>query len=141
MNWGSISKGNKSVVCEITISSSTHLWRYSPFWVQASLRRLLRFTLSSARLLHRPFPNSQIVFCLPILSEASLRFFQLQLFYGVRSASRPTPNVEDQSIYPFSSGSSPSTCPAWEALPVATLPPAFFSGSFDHASPIERMKT
>jgi len=26
--------------------------------------------------------------------------------------------------YPFSSGSSPLTCPAWETLPVAMLPSA-----------------
>jgi hypothetical protein len=32
----------------------------------------------------------------------------------------PTPNPQRGGpVYPFSSGSSPLTCPAWEALPVA----------------------
>jgi hypothetical protein len=37
----------------------------------------------------------------------------------------PTPNPQPGGPgYPFLSGSSPLTCLAWEALPVATLPPA-----------------
>ena len=76
-----MSKGNKSVVCEITIISAAHTWRDSPFWVLASLRRRLHSSPSSTRLLH-PFPSSQIVFCLSIPSEASDVSFQLQLFTG-----------------------------------------------------------
>jgi hypothetical protein len=38
-------------------------------------------------------------------------------------------------VYRFLSGSSPLTCPAWETLPAATLPPAKPSGSYDHARP------
>jgi len=35
------------------------------------------------------------------------------------------PNPQPGGLaYPFSSGSSPLTCPAWETLPVAMLPPA-----------------
>ena len=45
-----------------------------------------------------PPSYSQIVFCLLVLSEPSLRFSQRQLIYGVRSAWRPTPNLEDQGI-------------------------------------------
>ena len=86
------------------------------------------------------FQPDRLLFIDPLrgISDVS---FQLQLFYGMRSASRPSPNVEDQGIYPFSSGSSPSTFPAWEALPVATLPPALLSGSFGDSSPIGRLKT
>jgi hypothetical protein len=49
-------------------------------------------------------------------------------------ASCPNPQPGG-SRYPFSSGSSPSTYPAWETLPVPTLPVSQLSGSFDHTSP------
>jgi hypothetical protein len=48
----------------------------------------------------------------------------------------PTPNPQPGGPgYFFFSGSSLLTCLALETLPVATLPPAHLSGSFDHASP------
>ena len=43
----------------------------------------------------------------------------------------PTPNSQQ----PWRTGFSLPTYLAWEALPVATLPPAKLDGSFDHTSP------
>jgi hypothetical protein len=81
-----------------------------------------------------PFPYSQIVFCLSVPSEASLRFLDIN-FYGVKLVVL-MPNLQPGGPgYPFSCGSSPLTCPAWETLPVVTLPPACLSGSSDHTSP------
>jgi hypothetical protein len=50
-------------------------------------------------------------------------------------AVNPTPNPQPGGPgYAFLYGSSPLTSPAWETLPTATLPPAYLSGSYDHAS-------
>lgn len=61
-------------------------------------------------------------------------FLNINLFYGARLSSlRPNPQLRPG--YPFSYGLSPSTCPEWQDLPAATLPPAELSGSFDQPSP------
>ena len=50
-----------------------------------------------------------------------LRLRDSNVFYEMGSAApRPSSNLDDQFYY----GSSPSTCPAPETLPIATLPPA-----------------
>ena len=69
-----------------------------------------------------------VIFFLSWGFETILFFYKVML-----SAPHLTPNLDSQVI-PFLSGSSPLTCPAPETLPVATLQPAQFSGSFDHAS-------
>jgi hypothetical protein len=53
----------------------------------------------------------------------------------------PTPNPQPVGPgYSCSSGTSPLTCVACETLSVATLPQAYLSGSFDHASPANASK-
>jgi len=42
--------------------------------------------------------------------------------------------------YPFLSGSSPLTCLARDAIPIASLWPGQLSGSFDHTSPTTTSK-
>ena len=86
-----------------------------------------------------PFSYSQTVCCLSVLSEESLRFSQHQLFCWMQFSptSNPQPGGPE---YPFSSGSSLSTCPAWEAIPITTLLPVYLSGFFDHRSPTTTSK-
>jgi hypothetical protein len=115
---------------------SFFFWRHSPWWTLASsklsstvpdpapyeyvsnsfrpcvlhLTRITLFMLGRLRCFH-PVSN--------------IRSSSTEHFYGMGlGAPRPTPNLEDQSIF-FLSGSSPLTCLVWKALPVATLPPAF----------------
>jgi hypothetical protein len=60
----------------------------------------------------------------PYFSKASVEVSrQIQLLQG--GVVNPTPNPQPGGPgYPFLSGSSPLTCPEWEPLPVAMLPPA-----------------
>lgn len=81
------------------------------------------------------FPYSQIIFCLSILSEASLSFSQYQIIYMIRlSAAHPNPQPGGPG-YAFLSGSSPSTFPTCGALPAATLPPECLSASLTNQAP------
>jgi hypothetical protein len=54
-------------------------------------------------------------------------------YFCVVCSPRPNPQLGEPG-YPFLYGPSPLTCPALEALPVATPWPAWLSGSFDHAT-------
>jgi hypothetical protein len=50
-----------------------------------------------------------------------------------------TPNSQPGGPrYLFLSRSSTLTSLAWEAMPIVTLPPAYLSGTFEHASPITK---
>ena len=76
-------------------------------------------------------PNLQIVSPDLLLSvspsQAYLRFSLNKILYGAEV--NLTPNLKTQGPgYPFQSGSSSLSCPAWQTLPVATLPPAKLSG-------------
>jgi len=67
--------------------------------------------------------------------ESNSGFHFLYMFYGVRlSASYPTAHPGGPG-YPFLSGSPTLTYLARDAIPLASLPPAQLSGSFDHTSP------
>jgi hypothetical protein len=67
------------------------------------------------------------------------KVLKIHIFYGVRmSASCPTPNLEDQGIL-FCLVIT-LTCLAWNALPVAMLLSAYFSGSFDQCKPHHYVK-
>jgi hypothetical protein len=88
----------------------TPTWQYINFIILillVALQSLVDFSL---------FQN-----CCPV---SNFRSFSTKHFLwgGVVS---PTPNPQSGGLgYPYLSGSSSLTCLAWEALPVATLPPA-----------------
>jgi hypothetical protein len=78
-----------------SIHPSIHLWRYSPFWALASLRRRLYSSLSSARPLRPRIPRICYVsrrmtsshLALGFPSGLVLRNFQLRIFWGILSSS------------------------------------------------------
>jgi hypothetical protein len=72
----------------------------------------------------RAMASSTFVLHSSYFSEVSVDVSkQIQVLQG--EVVSPTPNPQPAGPrYPVLSGSSPSTCPAWEPLPVAVLPPA-----------------
>jgi hypothetical protein len=85
-----------------------------------------------------PIPNSDIsrVVSIFLYLRGSFHEFSWQQFFSQGWVVSPPPNPQPEGPGCLSlSGSSPLTFPAWEAVPVATLPPAEISGSFDHSSP------
>jgi hypothetical protein len=93
------------------------LWYYSPWWNLASSKIALHCSRSCDLFLQFLTP---MFFCLCYFHPvANFKSFSLNVFlWGDVVAPRPTPNLEDQGISFY------MTCPAWEALPAATLPPA-----------------
>ena len=117
---------------------SIHVWRYSPSRALASLIKHLLSSLFAALLLHPliprscrpsmyqrpiPFPYSQVVVCLSIPYNASLRFSEHRILSGMESDPHAHPPNGITRVS-FLSGPSPLTCPTWVTLPVAALPPA-----------------
>jgi hypothetical protein len=120
----------RKTVCEfMSIMSSCHLVSYnalmsSLYCFSCDSKNKSALVLNSFRTFHVLKVKSFSLY-VSIPSEVSLSFSQLQLFYRVKSASRPTHNPQPGGPgYLFTSASSPVTCPAWEALPVAALPSA-----------------
>ena len=115
------------------------MWHNSPTWGQAaSFLRFLDHTIPSSHplgttALGEPWPPQQpfsIAFCLSSSPSTALSSLLIlpRLIVGFRNklflrcgVVSPVPNSQPGGPgYPFSSGSSPLTCLAWEALPVAS---------------------
>ena len=93
------------------------------------------YSSSGITVLGRPLASSKIA-CLSGFQFQKLLNRTQFLRGGVVS---PTPKPGGLG-HLFLSESSPLTCPAREALPVATLPPAQFSRSFGHTNPHRYVK-
>jgi hypothetical protein len=100
---------NKIIANCITLFFFFH-WHYSPLWAFACRTRSFHFFLSVTNSLHHLYLYPAFPF---VRLSKTISF----LLCGVVS---PTPNPKPGGPgYPFLSGSSPLTCLAWEALPVA----------------------
>ena len=102
-------------------------WLYSPCRTQDSITTISQSSLLCARILQfltpaRVAPEDQTSFCLYQFPEQCCFFF----FRGEVVSLMPKPQPGRPGCLSLS-GLYPSTCPAWEALPVATLPPAELS--------------
>jgi hypothetical protein len=81
-------------------------------------------------------PCSCCVMCPVLISEGSQ-----QIYFLRGEVFSLTPNHQPGGPgYPFLSGSSPLTCLAREAIPIASLLPEQLSGLYDHASPTTTLK-
>ena len=69
-----------------------------------------------------------------VLSAPIIRLLNNGFFF-VRIASRPNPQLDDESISSLF-GSSPLTCPAWEVLLVAKITLAWLSASWPQTLPV-----
>jgi hypothetical protein len=92
---------------------------------------------------HHPWASSELFAILPYCRSVRLLLLWIPEqfnFYSVRlSASRPTPNLEDQVI-PLRLAPTPRPVqPGWP-LPVATLPPVKLSGSQEHLNPTNTIR-
>ena len=106
-------------------------WLYNLGWVLLCSTILFHtclssiFTLQPAILIFFSLSISNSLSRLPCICPKFLRwtFAAIDFLRGAVASSTPNPQPGGPGYLSFS-GCSPSTCPAWVALPVATVPPA-----------------